>query len=146
MGSLLLTSCATQNYWTPIHWDIQLPWLHTALAIYCRKHDLSPYHIDTINFDALHNFFKSKWVYTRASYSKLIHDWIPTYAYLCRQVREQSPLCPWCNAPGVKMQLKPRLIFSHTRTQWPSLVAMACYMLSSNLYQITIFLSTFSPF
>ena len=32
----------------------------------------------------------------RSSLVKLIHGWNPTYSGLCRQGREQSPLCPWC--------------------------------------------------
>jgi hypothetical protein len=62
----------------------------------CKRQNLSLHHMDLINLDALHNFLAHKPVYTRATYAKLIYNWIPTHAQLCRKGREKTPMCPRC--------------------------------------------------
>lgn len=69
------------------------------LLYVCKKQNLSIHHMELINLEALHNFLGPKPFHTRANYAKLIINWIPTHAHLCRQGREQSPpLCPRCNS------------------------------------------------
>ncbi len=42
--------------------------------------------------------FSSIKTHQRATTIKLMHEWIPTYASLCRQERESSSICPRCHS------------------------------------------------
>jgi len=62
-----------------------------------QKHNLTQAKLDRINLSALQEYLCGLTVSHRASTSKVIHDWIPTYSTLCRQGCEHSPLCPRCS-------------------------------------------------
>jgi hypothetical protein len=58
--------------------------------------NLNPSKLDKINLHMLQTYMSWLKIFTRASTSKLIHDWIPTYSSFCHQGQEPSPLCPRC--------------------------------------------------
>jgi len=60
------------------------------------KHSLSAKKLDKVNLFALSAYLLSLSPFRRASIVKTMHDWIPTYSYLCRQGRHYSPICPRC--------------------------------------------------
>jgi hypothetical protein len=61
-----------------------------------QKHNLTPARLDKVNLKALQKYLSALPIFQRASTSKIIHDWIPTYG-LCQQGREYSPLCLRCS-------------------------------------------------
>jgi hypothetical protein len=62
------------------------------------KHGLSEAVMDLVNILALQGYLSSLKLPQCASTVKLIHDWIPTYATLCKQKRGPCPLCPQCKS------------------------------------------------
>jgi hypothetical protein len=69
----------------------------TAAAYLQNKHGLKYEKLHYLNMEALSWHISGLNLFQRASYVKLIHDWVPTFLPLCRQGREPSPLCPRCN-------------------------------------------------
>jgi hypothetical protein len=63
-----------------------------------QKYQLTPAKLTLThtNLDALHRRLLTLKIQQRATVSKLIRNWNPTYSALCRQGREPFPLCPRC--------------------------------------------------
>ncbi len=71
----------------------------TSFQTYIRqKHNITPVKLQHVNLDALQWYLSTLKESKRATTSKLIHNWIPTYSILCRQGRAPSTLCPRCLA------------------------------------------------
>jgi hypothetical protein len=79
-------------------------------AYIAKKHNITSdklSHIDTIS---LKNCLKALRPHNRAMMVKLIHQWIPTNAFLFKQRRTDSPLCPRCN---VQTEDSPHIFKCH---------------------------------
>jgi len=63
----------------------------------CSKHNFNKSALDKVNIFALGQYIKSLNIHWRATTVKLIHGWIPTFASLCCQGHESSPICPRCS-------------------------------------------------
>lgn len=61
-------------------------------AICYRQHGLTDAKLDQINTDDNYYFMKCLSPHKQATTVKLIHDWIPTYAFLHKQQHYPSPL------------------------------------------------------
>jgi hypothetical protein len=72
---------------------------YSDLANYKKiKHNLTEPKLQKVHVIALANYLANIQAHHRATLSKLIHGWIPTYSSLCRQGKEPSPLCPRCKS------------------------------------------------
>jgi hypothetical protein len=60
------------------------------------KHKISVYTLEKVNTTALGSYLSSLPVFQHASAVKLMHNWVPTYGYLCCQGRSDTPICPRC--------------------------------------------------
>lgn len=63
-----------------------------------KKHGLSPARLEHIETQSLGRALRGIPIHQRSTVVKLIHRWTPTQAFLYRQRRTTSSLCPLCNA------------------------------------------------
>lgn len=78
------------------------------------KHGLSEAVMDLVNILALQGYLSSLKLPQCASTVKLIHDWIPTYATLCKQKGDLA-----LSALNVNQQWKPVIMLLHAPTLMP---------------------------
>jgi len=85
----------TSQFDKDIYTSLSFPSMSSYLG---SKHNLSPTHLHEINSRDLQHFLGNQTVHYRATFVKLIHGWIPTYEFLHRQGRHDSPICPRCSS------------------------------------------------
>ncbi len=72
---------------------------HEAMEHYIRKkHGLCEGKLKHIHTEGLSNYMRKLKVHQRATISKIIHRWIPTFNVLHKQNRAPSNICTRCNA------------------------------------------------